>query len=61
MRAGTALLSLPSKRPHPTFVETTLPQYGRLVKGPAFLLMYLLSSFQLDDLQVRRVGVREIF
>ena len=27
------LLHLPSKRPHPTFVETTLPQRGRLVKA----------------------------
>jgi hypothetical protein len=25
-RPGAALLLLPSKRPHPTFVETTLPQ-----------------------------------
>jgi hypothetical protein len=40
MRAGTALLSLPLKRPHPTFVETTLPQFGRLVKVPAFVEMH---------------------
>ena len=26
-------------RPHPTFVETTLPEIGRLVKVPAFVLM----------------------
>jgi hypothetical protein len=39
MRAGTALQNLPLKRPHPTFVETTLPHYGRLVKVPAFVEM----------------------
>jgi hypothetical protein len=33
-RAGATLLPLPSKRPHPTFVETTLPQYCRLVRVP---------------------------
>jgi hypothetical protein len=40
MRAGTALLNLPLRRPHPTFVETTLPQCGRLVKVPVFVEMH---------------------
>ena len=35
------LLRLPSKRPHPTFEETTLPQCGRLVRAPGLLLIAL--------------------
>ena len=30
---GTTLLSLPFKRPHPTFVETTLPQMRQVGEG----------------------------
>jgi hypothetical protein len=35
------LLRLPSKWPHPTFEETTLPQCGRLVRAPGLLLIAL--------------------
>jgi len=28
------------ERPHPTFVETTSPQFGRLVKAPALVAMH---------------------
>jgi hypothetical protein len=48
-RAGAFLLYLPYQRPHPTFVETTLPQRGRLVKAPAFVWMYAEFSSGLDD------------
>ena len=51
MRAGTALLNLPLKRPHPTFVETTLPQCGRLVKVPAFVEMHFQYEIRAQRLQ----------
>jgi hypothetical protein len=49
IRAGGALPFLPLKRPHPTFVETTLPQRGRLVKAPALVSMHLKYRFALVD------------
>jgi hypothetical protein len=46
--------SLPSERPHPTFVDTTLPQCGRLVRAPALLLMRSYNGKQRAKYQVKR-------
>ena len=43
---AATLLRLPSKRPHPTLVETTLPQRGRLVRAPGLLLMCSSCSME---------------
>ena len=43
------LLPLQLKRPHSTIVDTTLPQFGRLVKAPALLLMHLKYRIGLLD------------
>lgn len=63
MRAGTALLNLSLKRPHPTFVETTLPQYGRLGKVPAFVEMQFAYEVRGKQIQAgtckTRVGAIE--
>ena len=42
-----ALLPSPLKMPRSTIVDTNLPQFGRLVKAPALLLMHLKYSIGL--------------
>jgi hypothetical protein len=42
---AATLLRLPSKRPHPTLVETTSPQRGR-VRAPGLLLMCSSCSME---------------
>jgi len=52
-RPGTALLYLPPKRPHPTFVETTLPQ---LAGGKGASLPHNAYFMWCQDLAIASCG-----